>query len=351
MTLDCLLRPVRLLVLATLGLVFWVRVPDAQAARPGEIVLGTILPSGTEQYRLLQELGQRWRKESDGKVKLILHPDGRLGGEADMVKKIGIGQINAGMFSVVGLSEISPEVAGLQLMPLTFQTWDEVDYVREKLRPILEQKLRARGFTALCWADAGWVRFFSSAPAVTPDDYRATKLFAWAGDEVQIAMMKSVGFRPIALETTDLLVGLQTKMINAAPLPPMVALAGQVHGPAPYMLDLKWCPIVGAAVVRTDVWEKIPEPLRGKLAAAAEETAKKLRARGRLEDEEAVRAMQKHGLKVTPFPATATADWQQLKDQVYPKVRGAIVPEEIFDAVEGHLRDFRAAPATVAPAR
>ncbi|MBL9204846.1 MAG: TRAP transporter substrate-binding protein DctP [Opitutaceae bacterium] len=337
-----LLHPGRCALVCWLVLVLGPAGFVARAAKPGEIVMGTILPSGTEQYRLLQELGQRWRKESEGKVRLILHPDGRLGGETDMVKKIGIGQINAGVFSVVGLSEISPEVAGLQLMPLTFQTWAEVDYVREKLRPVLEKKLRAHGFYALCWADAGWVRFFSAAPAVTPDDYRATKLFAWAGDEVQIAMMKSVGFRPVALETTDLLVGLQTKLINAAPLPPMVALAGQVHGPAPYMLDLKWCPIVGAAVVRADVWEKIPEELRSRLAAAAEETGRKLRARGRLEDEEAIRAMQKHGLKVTPFPATATADWQGLKDQVYPKVRGAIVPDEIFDAVEGHLRDFRA---------
>ncbi|MFO1452171.1 MAG: TRAP transporter substrate-binding protein DctP [Opitutaceae bacterium] len=342
MTFDRFFRSGSLLLLSCLVLTWVTAVTPVRAAKPGEIVMGTILPSGTEQYRLLQELGQRWRKESEGKVRLILHPDGRLGGETDMVKKIGIGQINAGVFSVVGLSEISPEVAGLQLMPLTFQTWGEVDYVREKLRPVLEKKLRAHGFYALCWADAGWVRFFSAAPAVTPDDYRATKLFAWAGDEVQIAMMKSVGFRPVALETTDLLVGLQTKLINAAPLPPMVALAGQVHGPAPYMLDLKWCPIVGAAVVRADVWEKIPEELRTRLAAAAEDTGRKLRARGRLEDEEAIRAMQKHGLKVTPFPAAATADWQGLKDQVYPKVRGAIVPDEIFDAVEGHLRDFRA---------
>lgn len=54
MTLDCLPRPVRLLVLASLGLVLGTLAPNANAARPGEIVLGTILPSGTEQYRLLQ---------------------------------------------------------------------------------------------------------------------------------------------------------------------------------------------------------------------------------------------------------------------------------------------------------
>lgn len=312
------------------------------AAKPGEIILGTILPSGTEQYRLLQELGQQWRKDSDGAVKLVLHPDGRLGGEAEMVKKIGIGQLNAGLFTVVGLAEINPDVAGLQLLPLAFRSWPEVDYVREKMRPVLESRLRAKGFEVLCWADAGWVRFFSAEPAITPDDFRRTKLFVWAGAESQISIMKSMGCRPVPLETTDLLVGLQTKLINAAPLPPLIALAGQLYGPAPHMLDMNWCPIVGAVVVRTDAWEKIPASLRPRLLAAADETGKKIRARGRLEDEEAVRVMKQHGLQVHTLPPAAAADWQHLKEQVYPRIRGETVPADIFDAVEQHLRDFRA---------
>ncbi|MEO6244591.1 MAG: TRAP transporter substrate-binding protein DctP [Opitutaceae bacterium] len=312
------------------------------ATKPGEIVLGTILPSGTEQYRLLQALGQQWRKDTDGAVKLIIHPDGRLGGESDMVKKIGIGQLNAGLFSVVGLSEISADVTGLQLMPLTFRSWAEIDHVREKMRPLLEARLRAKGFAVLCWADAGWVRFFSTELAVTPEDLRRMKTFVWAGSEAQIAIMKSIGCQPVALETTDLLMGLQTKMITAAPLPPLIALAGQIYGTARHMLDMNWCPIVGAVVVRTDVWEKIPPPLRTRLQAAAEETGKKIRAAGRSEDEESIRVMKKHGLTVHALPPNAAAQWEQLRDQVYPRVRGKLVPTDIFDAVQQHLRDFRA---------
>jgi TRAP-type C4-dicarboxylate transport system substrate-binding protein len=318
----------------------------AHASKPGEIILGSILPSGTAQYRLLQELGQQWRKDSDGAVKLILHPDGRLGGEAEMVKKIGIGQLNAGLFTVVGLSEINPDVAGLQLMPLTFRSLAEVDYVREQLRPVLEARLRAKGFTVLCWADAGWVRFFSTESAITPAEIRRTKLFVWAGDEPQIAIMKSMGCRPVALETSDVLVGLQTKLINAAPLPPMAALASQVYGPAPHMLDLNWVPIVGAAVVRTDTWEKISPELRPRLLASAEAIGKKMRQRGRTEDDDAVRAMKQHGLQVHTVPPEVAADWQQFREQLYPRIRGNMVPADIFDAVQQHLRTLRAAGAS-----
>ena len=136
--------------LAALTLCSALLAPVASAAEVVTIRLGTILPGGTPQHLMLQELGERWRKDSDGAVKLTLFPDGRLGGEAEMVKKIRIKQLNAGLFTVVGLSEIDPGVTGLQLMPLTFRTWAEVDYVREKLRPALEARLRAKGFEVLC---------------------------------------------------------------------------------------------------------------------------------------------------------------------------------------------------------
>jgi TRAP-type C4-dicarboxylate transport system substrate-binding protein len=321
----------------------WLTLAGAATAEPVTIRLGTILPSGTAQHALLQELGERWAKESAGAVKLTIFADGRLGGESEMVKKIRIKQINAGLFTVVGLSDIDRGVTGLQIMPLAFRSWDEVDYVREKMRAQLEGRLQAKGFEVLFWADAGWVHFFSKSAATRPDEYRQMKLFAWSGDEAQLALTKSVGFRPVSLETNDLLLGLNTDLINVAPLPPLIALAGRLYTPAPHMLELNWCPIIGAAIVRRDAWEKVPAPLRAQLLALAAATGEKIRARSRVEDGEAVRAMQQHGLQVHAVPPEAAVEWQALTEQLYPKLRGTSVPADIFDAVQQNLRDYRAA--------
>jgi len=276
-------------------------------------------------------------------VKLVLYPDGRLGGEAEMVKKLRIKQLNAGVFSVVGLSDIDPGVTGLQLMPLMFRSWAEVDYVREKIRPQLEQRLHAKGFEVLFWADAGWVRFFSKAAATRPEEFKRMKMFAWVGDNVQFSIMQSIGYQPVPLETSDILLGLNTNMITTVAMPPLVALAGRINGPAPHMLELNWVPMVGAAVVRTDVWEKIPAATRAKLRAAADDIGEKLRTRGRREGDEAVRAMQQHGLQVHTLTPETEREWQALADELYPKIRGPVVPAEIFDAVERNVREFRAA--------
>lgn len=308
------------------------------------IRLGTILPSGTAQHALLQELGERWRLDSSGMVKLVMYPDGRLGGETEMVKKLRIKQINSALFSVAGLSEIDSTVAGLQMLPRMFRSWEEVDHVREQIRPLLEQKLRAKAYEVLCWADAGWVQFYSKEPATRPVEFSRMKMFTWAGDSKQLAIMQSVDFRPVPLETNDILLGLNTNMITTVPMPAFAALAGRINGPAPHLLDMNWVPMVGAVIVRTEVWEKIPSATRARLLADAEDTGRKLRERGRRDSEESVRAMQQHGLQVHRPSAEAEKEWQEFAALLRSKIRGTMMPAEIFDAVERHLREFRARP-------
>ena len=53
-------------------------------------------------------------------------------------------------------------------------------------------------------------------------------------------------------------------------------------------------------------------------------------------------AMQDHGLQLHPLSPEAAAEGEEIGVQLRPKVRGAIVPEDIFDAVQLHLKNFRA---------
>ena len=72
------------------------------------------------------------------------------------------------------------------------------------------------------------------------------KIFVWFGDEEQVKLMKHIGYKPVALETADILPGLQTGMIDVVPLPPIYALSYQFYAPLPHMLNLNWSPFVGA---------------------------------------------------------------------------------------------------------
>ena len=321
----------------------------AQAAEPVvEIKLATILPAGTSGHQRLMEMRDAWQKASGHSVKLTVYA-GSADGEALLVKKMRGGQIHAALVSAVGLSGIDRSATSLQLMPLTFHNWGEVDYVREKIRGDLEERLRAKGYEVLFWADAGWVRFFSKEPAVRPDDFKKMKMFVWAGEPNQLTIMRGLGYQPLGLETEQILPGLSTGMINVVPVPPFLANALQYNRYAGHMLDLPWVPIVGAAIVRRDIWEKIPATLRAELLKSAEATGRIFRMRCREEDNAAIAAMQKRGLIVHSGTPEIASEWAAMAEQVYPKIRGTMVPADLFDRVQALVAEYRATRLAATP--
>lgn len=309
------------------------------------IKLATLAPTGSTYHKSLLVLREAWRKTSQGSLDLVVYADGKLGGEADTVGLMGVNSIQAAMLTGVGLSEIEKAVTGLQSIPMGFRDFAEVDYVGERLQPMLEERLAAKGFVVLFWTDAGWVRFFSKKPVAHPDDLKKLKLFTWAGSPDQVELYRSAGFNPVPLETADILPSLQTGLIEATPSPPVFALAGQIDGRAPYMLEINWAPLVGACVIRKATWDKIPAAIRPQLLEASRVAGRDIKASGRKEMDESVAAMAKRGLTVTRMTPELETEWRATAEAVYPRIRGKLVPEDIFDMALRLIRECRAQPA------
>ncbi len=300
--------------------------------------LATSLPRGTSTHHALQEMTSKWR---DAGFNCTLYTDGVMGGEAETVRRMRVDQLQAAVISVAGLTEIDPSVTALQVMPMMFRSLDEVAYVRERLRPLLEKRLEEKGFVVLFWADGGWVQLFSRKPVMRPDDLRSQKLFTLTSNGGELDLMKSARFQPIALEYTDILTGLQTGLVDAVPTPPFYALAGQFYLPAANMLQLNYAPLVGALVVTRKAWDAIPAAARDKMRQAAEEAGKSATQSAHQEMQESVEAMQKRGLKVNQMTPASEAEWRALFEKLYPKIRGNLVPADLFDEVQGLLREYR----------
>jgi TRAP-type transport system periplasmic protein len=315
---------------------------SANALAAPQLRIGTLAPKNSLYHRQLMEVGEAWRAAQGDGAKYVIYPDGSQGGETDMARRMRIGQLQGALLSVVGLREIEPSIAALQSIPLLFRSWDEVDYVRDKMRPGMEKKFLDKGFVVLAWGDAGWVRFFSKEAAVRPDDYKKMKFFAWAGESEQQEIMKSLGYTPVPLETSDILPAIQTGMINAVPATPYFALASQVYNTAPHMLDINWAPIVGALVVTRKSWDEMSPATQEAVRAAGLKAGAQMRTKARQEVDEAVEAMKKRGLQVhTPTPAQLK-EWTELADKLYPRIRGKMVPAETFDEVFALLKAYRA---------
>ena len=319
-------------------------VPAPAAAQAGVVKLATLVPEGSVWDKALREMGAQWSASTQGRVTLRVYPGGVAGDEPDVVRKMRFGQLQAAALTAVGLGEIDKSVTALQLMPMTFRSWEEVDYVLEKMAPRLDKDFADKGFVVLFWTYAGWVKFFSKQPGLYPEDYKKMKIFAWAGGVEEQNLMKSLGYNPVPLEPTDILPGLQTGLITAVPAPVVFANAAQYYNQAPYMLDLNWAPIVGGAVITKKTWDKFPPATQQALRKAATDAGQKIKTRSRQESDEAVEAMKKRGLKVQPVSPEVEAVWRQVAESVYPSIRGKMVPAGEFDEVHRLLKEFRARP-------
>jgi TRAP-type C4-dicarboxylate transport system substrate-binding protein len=313
------------------------------AAAPIKVHLGTLAPKGSSYTRHLQVMGEKWRKAPGGGALLTIYPDGTMGSEADMVRRMRLGQLQAAMVTVSGLSEIEPAVAGLQSMPKIYRTLEEVDYIGQKMEPMLEKRLNEKGFVVLFWSDTGFVRFFSKQSVVTPDEFKKAKLFVAASRPAELAIYRFVGCHPVPLEVADVLPSLQTGLIDCVAMPPTIALAIQLDSIAPHMLDMNWVPLVGAAIMTKKTWDAFPPEAQEAMRKSASEAGKLLKADGRRENVESIAAMKKRGLKVDTLTPEIDAEWDQEVEKVYSKIRGIAVPADIYDEVTSQLKAFRAA--------
>ena len=316
-------------------------------AAPGRIriKLATLAPKDSSYHRTLLEMGEKWRKVSDGQVELVVYPGGTQGSEADIVKRMSVGELQAGMLSVGGLTEIDPSVAALQEIPMLFKSLAEEEYVIDKLRPDLERRLASRGFVALFWGDSGWAHFFSRNQAMRPGDFKGMKIFVTAsGSAAQMQIMQALGYTPVPLDAADALIQLQTGGVDVVPTLPLMALAGQYSTVTKHMLDLNWSPLVGATVVTAQSWNGVPPALRDQLLQIADETGARIRLASRLENEQAVATLRsRSGLQVHTVTPQLEDEWRRFAEGIYPRLRGSMVPADMFDRARQRVAEYRSA--------
>src|SRR5690349_14992890 len=317
----------------------------ASAGDRKPVRLATLAPKGSSLHKLLLALGEKLRSAPEGGIKLVVYSDGTMGGEAEVVSKMRIGQLQAGLLTASGLSQIDDSISALQNMPLVYRDVEEVALVRQKLAPLIQKRFEDKGFVLLFVGDIGFVRYFSKQPIRTPEELKKARLFTLPGNVPQVDLMKSLGLNPQPLEPTDILPGLQTGLIDCVPMIPFYAQVGQFYKPAPYMLDLDWAPLVGGCVVTKQVFDSFPAALQAAVRDAAKATGEEVLVRNRVEGAESVKAMVAAGLKtITPTPAEVQA-WRAFVEPAYARMRGGLVQAELYDLVMQTLREHREAGA------
>lgn len=296
------------------------------------IKMATLAPEGTEWHGLLVQMGQEWKDVTNGQVILRIYPSGVVGDERDMIRKMRIGQIHGAAVTTEGMTEVNPYFTTFHV-PMLYQSYEDVDFVREHLKDKLYSGTEKNGFKLLTMIDVGWVYWFSTEPIFTPEDLKNTKIFNWAGDYKTAQLYEKLGYQPIPIAVMDILSSLQTGLISSIGINVMYALSQQLFGIADNMLNMKWGNLTGAIVIDLRTWNKINPSYQVEMKKIAQRIGDSFQKKNRFESDNSVKIMQEYGLIVnTPSP-DQYKEWELLINRMYPSLRGTLVEEKAFDSL------------------
>jgi TRAP-type C4-dicarboxylate transport system substrate-binding protein len=152
---------------------------------------------------------------------------------------------------------------------------------------------------------------------------------------------KRSGYQVIPNELKDLMMALQSGMVNAFYLPALVAASGQYFALAPNLASVKVAPLYGGIVLSNKVWKRIPDNIKPELLSAGKKLSKRLYLETKKLEKEAIKTMVKNGLKINKIDKNTMEQWYSEADKTVKYLIGKSFSRDIYDKIKIYLNEFR----------
>ena len=310
-------------------------------AHKTNIKFSTLAPEGSAWMKQIRLLAKEIKKQTDGEVAFKFYPGGVSGDERDVIRKMRIGQLHAAGFTGVGLGEILPEVRVLDL-PFLFENDKEVEHVYERMNEYFSGRFEEKGYVLLGWVPVGWVYFFSRNEIKSVKDLRKSKAWMWEGDPLVEETYKALKVSPIPLSITDVLVSLQTGMIDTVYTSSMGALALQWFTKVKYMSRIRMGNSTGAVLMRKKKFDSLPEKHQATIKVLSKRFLKKLVQKIQEDNALAIEVMIKNGLKHAEPPKPDELEkFHRAGEKVWKSLTGKLYSKRLLQRVLDHLEEVR----------
>ncbi len=306
-----------------------------------EVIMKLGAPLVTESSswgKYFKQMNAELIEQSEGQLRFQFYFGG--GDEKGSIDRLKNNQYDAVALTVVGLEEILPELSVFQL-PMLFTSYEELDYVKDKLTQRFSQRFNEAGYVLLGWGDYGFIYLFSSGPIRTQTDLQRTKFWIWDLDAIAKSFAAKSGGRPVLLPIQNVLASLEAGDIQTVPSSPLACIALQWHPHVKFMTDLQLLAGVGATIIDKARYDRLPEKHQDLLRRVAEDYHRKLSDRIREENERSIDVLKEQGIAVISVPQRERLKWAQVAEQVQDQFVGILYSRELLDEVKDLLEEYR----------
>ena len=187
------------------------------SAQTRELTLGNVNPAKHGTTQTAQQFIDKLAELTGGKVKVVHHHSGALGGEREVAQQIQLGTVDFGPITTAPLATLVPEMSVFQL-PYIFRDYQHVyaaldgsDTIRKYYEPILDRK----GFKLLGFIAAGYRGIYGHHPINSIADVKGKKSRVQE-DKILVATFKALGMISTPIAFPEVATSLQTKVIDFA---------------------------------------------------------------------------------------------------------------------------------------
>ena len=310
------------------------------ASKTTVIKLATLAPEGSAWTEIFSNLNTELKEKTNNGVRLKIYPGGVLGDEKDMIRKMYVGQIHGAVLTSAGLSTIFSEMDVFQI-PFLFKTYDEVDYVLDKMDSFFKKGFEDKGYILPAWTEGGFIRLMSTRPMASLDDLRNAKVWTWEDAPMAKAIFDAAGISAIPLSLPDVQVGLQTGLVEVVYAPPSGAISLQWFTKTKFITDLPLMYLIGGIVIKKNIFKKLSSDHRQILLELCSKYMDQLKLVVRQENQEALKVMSKHGVKLIRPSKEQIKEFKEVSARAMNRQIGKSFSKKIRDEVIGYVEEYR----------
>jgi TRAP-type transport system periplasmic protein len=305
------------------------------------IKFSTLAPEGSSWMKSLRRFSGKVKKATEGNVSFKFYPGGVSGDEIDVIRKMRIGQLHGAGFTGVGLGAVLPEVRVLDL-PFLFQSDQEIEHVYQAMNDYFVERFEKKGYILLGWVPVGWIHFLSQKPIHTVADLRESKPWLWEGDPLVEQAYEGMDVQPIPLSITDVLLSLQTGMVDTVYSSTQGALVLQWFTKVKHITRLRMGYATGGVLISKRKFKKLPLAYQETLKKIGSECLTELASVIRKDNLKAEKVIENNGIKWMPQPDPASLKkFQQAGATARQNLSGKLFSPELLSKVLRHLDEVR----------
>lgn len=312
-----------------------------QPAQAKNFKIATVAPDGTHWMEELKNAAAAIDKKTQGRVTIRFYPGGVMGNDKSVLRKMRIGQLQGGAITGGGLAEIYPD-AQVYSLPLAFRSYEEVDYVRERLDKKIIAGLHDSGYISFGLGEGGFAYLMSAKPLNKINDLKQYKVWSPEGDQFSRSAFEAIGISPIPLPLTDVLTGLQTGMVDTVAASSMGAIALQWHSKIKHLNTTPLMYLVGTLIIQRKAFEELSAQDQATFSSVMQITFARLDKINRQDNTQALQALKQQGIQFVEPSAEEQKQWQNaVGSAMKTMVDKNIISKEIVQALQIPLNEYR----------